>query len=97
MKGKVSSWDENGITVEAANGKSETIAKTNIRRIQAKGNQQICSSDWSGGGCNHSGSDYKPASTRFRSIICSPCAGLGGLAGFGVGMSMRYSTVFEMP
>jgi hypothetical protein len=98
VKGTLSSWDGNGITVESANGKSETIGKPNIRRIQAKGRiSKYAPVIGAAAGAITLGVITSRPRFDFVSSFVAVCAAVGGLAGFGVGMSMRYSIVYEMP
>lgn len=98
LKGTLSSVDEAGITLDLGDGRMQTIGKTRVRKLQARGKIRkhapvigaAAGAVVLGALASRPGFDFVPS-------FVALCAAAGGLAGFGIGMSVRYSTMYEMP
>lgn len=101
LKGRFVSSDDSGITVEFANSKSETIAKTDVRKVRA---ERKSMKDTPLIGTAAGGIVFAVLMAKTDDIVASGKAmfigigaGIGALGGSGVGALGRHKLIYEAP
>lgn len=101
LKGRFVSSDDSGITVEFANSKSETIAKTDVRKVRAERESMKYALLI---GTAAGGMVFAVLMAKTDDIVASGKAmfigigaGIGALGGWGVGALGRHKPIYEAP
>ncbi len=101
LKGHFVSSDDSGMTVQLANGKTETIAKTDVRKVLAERESMKYARLI---GAAAGGIVFAVLMAKTDDIVASGKAmfvgigaGIGALGGWGVGALGRHRLIYEVP